>query len=137
LPGTDLVQKRGHVFDLDSLNLVYIAQAFAKKGKKKQKNELRQAANDSCLPIYKTIPAICNFPRQTYCIRNSIFPHFLMVIMVRVVGQVVVCGCVLLRSRQGAPKLFRKLLLRRNQSSGNITGWPHNYSNFFPRILDI
>ncbi len=34
-PGTDLVQKRGHVFDLDSLNLDYIAKVFAKKGKKK------------------------------------------------------------------------------------------------------
>ncbi len=30
--------------------------------------------NDSCLPIYKTIPAICNTPRQTHCVRNSIFP---------------------------------------------------------------
>jgi hypothetical protein len=38
-------QKRGDVFDLDSLNLETIAKVFAKKGKKKRKNELRQAAN--------------------------------------------------------------------------------------------
>ncbi len=36
--------------------------------------------NDSCLPIYKMIPAICNTPCQTHCIRNSIFLHFVMVI---------------------------------------------------------
>ncbi len=37
--------------------------------------------NDSCLPIYKTIPAICKTPCQTQCVRNSIFPHFVMGIM--------------------------------------------------------
>jgi hypothetical protein len=36
--------------------------------------------NDIWIPIYKTIPAICNTPRQTQCVRNSIFPHFIMVI---------------------------------------------------------
>ncbi len=36
--------------------------------------------NDSCLPIYKMIPAICNTPRQIHCVRNSIFLHFIMVI---------------------------------------------------------
>jgi len=36
---------------------------------------------DIWIPIYKTIPAICNTPRQTQCVRNSIFPHFIMVIM--------------------------------------------------------
>ena len=36
--------------------------------------------NDSCLPIYKMIPAICNTPRQTNSVRNYIFPHFVMVI---------------------------------------------------------
>ena len=35
LPRTDLVQKRGHVNDLDLLNLNYVAKVFAKKGKKK------------------------------------------------------------------------------------------------------
>jgi hypothetical protein len=45
LAGPDLDQKRGHVNGLDSLNLDYIAKVFAKKSKKKQKNELRQAAN--------------------------------------------------------------------------------------------
>jgi hypothetical protein len=38
--------------------------------------------NDSCLPIYKTIPAISNTPRQTHSVRNYIFPHFVMVITV-------------------------------------------------------
>ncbi len=37
---------------------------------------------DSCLPIYKTIPAISNTLRQTHCIQNYIFPHFVMVITV-------------------------------------------------------
>ena len=36
--------------------------------------------NDIWIPIYKTIPAICNTPHQTQCIQNSIFPHFIMVI---------------------------------------------------------
>ena len=36
---TLLVQKRGHVNNLDSLNLDYFAKVFAKKGKKKQTNE--------------------------------------------------------------------------------------------------
>jgi hypothetical protein len=55
LPGTDLVQKRGHVFDLDSLNL----------GKKKRKNKLRQAAiaNKKIHPLFHlahpTYPTIC------------------------------------------------------------------------------
>jgi hypothetical protein len=38
--------------------------------------------NDSCLPIYKTNPAICNTPHQTHCVGNSIFPHFVMVMTV-------------------------------------------------------
>ena len=38
--------------------------------------------NDSCLPIYKTIPAISNTPRQTHCVRNYVFPHLVMVITV-------------------------------------------------------
>ena len=32
---------------------------------------------------------------------------------------------------EGAPKIFRKLLQRRNQGSGNIKRRPENYSNFF------
>ncbi len=36
--------------------------------------------NDSCLPIYKTIPAICNTLLQTQCVWNSIFPHLIIVI---------------------------------------------------------
>jgi len=58
----------------------------------------------------KTIPAICNTPRQTQCVRNSIFPHFIMVIMCCVVGPVVVCGlwlCVGVLNR-GCPKNFQK-----------------------------
>ncbi len=43
--------------------------------------------NDSCLPNYKTIPAICNTPPQTHCVQNSIFPHFVMVIRVILNGQ--------------------------------------------------
>jgi hypothetical protein len=35
--------------------------------------------DDSCLPIYKTNPAICDTPHQTHCIGNSIFPHFVIV----------------------------------------------------------
>ena len=35
--------------------------------------------DDSCLPICKTIPAICDTPRQTHFVGNSIFPHFVMV----------------------------------------------------------
>jgi hypothetical protein len=42
-PLPDLAQKRGHVNDLALLNLDYFAKVFAKKGKKKRKNELRQA----------------------------------------------------------------------------------------------
>ncbi len=42
--------------------------------------------NDIWIPIYKTIPAICNTPRQTQCVQNSIFPHFIIVIML-------CCGC--------------------------------------------
>jgi hypothetical protein len=38
--------------------------------------------NDSCLPIYKTNPAICDTPHQTHCVGNSIFPHFVMVMTV-------------------------------------------------------
>ena len=38
--------------------------------------------NDSCLPIFKTIPTISNTPRQTHSVRNYIFPHFVMVITV-------------------------------------------------------
>ncbi len=38
--------------------------------------------NDSRLPIYKTIPEICNTPRQTQFVWNYIFPHFVMVITV-------------------------------------------------------
>ena len=38
--------------------------------------------NYSCLPIYKTIPAISNTLPQTHCIRNYIFPHFVMVMTV-------------------------------------------------------
>jgi hypothetical protein len=55
--------------------------------------------NDIWIPIYKTIPAICNTPRQTQCIPNSIFPHFIMVIMMCCGGPscglwfVVVCWC--------------------------------------------
>jgi hypothetical protein len=67
--------------------------------------------NDSCLPIYKTIPAICNTPRQTQCVRNSIFPHFVMVITCRGPS----CGlwlCVGALIIEGAPKIFRKLLHR-------------------------
>jgi len=49
--------------------------------------------NDSCLPIYKMIPVICNTPCQTQCVVNSNFPHFVMVIMVlrAVLWIVVVC----------------------------------------------
>ncbi len=90
--------------------------------------------NDSCLPIYKTIPAICNTPRQTHFVRNSIFPHFVMVITC--------CGpscglwlCV--AAIEGAPKIFRKLLRRRNHSSGNITRRRDNYSNFFLVFLTL
>jgi len=54
--------------------------------------------NDSFLPIYETIPAICNTPRQTQFVRNSIFPHFVMVL--RDVCRVVVSGCVLVRHKQ-------------------------------------
>ena len=58
--------------------------------------------NDIWIPIYKTIPAICNTPRQTQCVPNSIFPHFIMVISDYDVlwGAelwFVVCGCVLVR----------------------------------------
>jgi hypothetical protein len=38
--------------------------------------------NDSFLSIYKTVLVICNTPRQTHCVRNYIFPHFIMVITV-------------------------------------------------------
>jgi hypothetical protein len=39
--------------------------------------------NDSCLPIiYKTILEICDAPPQFQCVRNYIFPHFVMVITV-------------------------------------------------------
>jgi hypothetical protein len=38
--------------------------------------------NDSCLPIYKTNPAICDTPHQTHCVGNSIFPYFVMVMTV-------------------------------------------------------
>jgi hypothetical protein len=36
--------------------------------------------NHIWIPIYKTIPEICNTLRQTQCVRNSIFPHFVVVI---------------------------------------------------------
>ena len=36
--------------------------------------------NDIWIPIYKMIPAICNTPRQTQCIQNCIFLHFVVVI---------------------------------------------------------
>ena len=55
--------------------------------------------NDIWIPIYKTIQAICNTPRQTQCVPNSIFPHFIMVIMMCCGGPscglwfVVVCWC--------------------------------------------
>ena len=54
--------------------------------------------NDIWIPIYKTISAICNTPRQTQCVRNSIFPHFIMVIMLCCgpscgLWFVVVCWC--------------------------------------------
>ncbi len=38
--------------------------------------------NYSCLPIYKTNPAISNTPRQTHSVPNYIFLHFVMVITV-------------------------------------------------------
>jgi len=48
--------------------------------------------------LNKTIPAICNTPPQTQCVRNSIFPHFIMVIMLCCgpscgLWFVVVCWC--------------------------------------------
>jgi hypothetical protein len=85
--------------------------------------------NDSCLPIYKTIPVICNTPRQTQCVRNSIFPLFVMVITCCGPS----CGLWLCAGalNRGCTKIFRKLLRRRNHSSGNITRRPDNYSNYF------
>ena len=51
--------------------------------------------NDSCLSIYKTIPAICNTPCQT-CVYRILFFHTSSR-WLRVVGRVVVCGCVSVR----------------------------------------
>ena len=84
--------------------------------------------NDSCLPIYKTIPAICNTPHQT---RASEF-HFSAFVMV-----ITCCGpscglwlCVGALNR-GAPKIFRKLLRRRNHSSGISRAGPTTTVIFF------
>jgi hypothetical protein len=92
------------------------------------------------------IPAICNTPRQT---RRTEF-HFSALRhgdYVCVVGRVVVCGCVPERYIEGAPKIFRKLLRRRNYNSGNITRQPDNYSKYVlvfltfarltPRVLHL
>jgi len=49
----------------------------------------------------------CNTPRQTQCVPNSIFPHFIMVIMMCCGGgRVVVCGLWVCVGAQieGAPK---------------------------------
>ena len=43
----------------------------------------------------------------------------------------VVCRYVIWRQKEGAPKIFRKLLQRRNHSSGNIMRRCDNYSNYF------
>ena len=62
----------------------------------------------SCLPIYKTISAICNTPLQTQCVRNSIFP--LVVMVITCCGPSCGLWCVSVRYIEGAPKIFRKLL---------------------------
>ena len=93
----------------------------------------RHLDNDSCLPIYTMIPAICDTPRQTQGVRNSFFPNFVMVITVLWAKWfVVVCRYT-----------FRKLLWHRNHSSDNITRRPGNRSTSFlfvvvfwmPRVL--
>ena len=87
--------------------------------------------NDSCLPIYKTITVICNTPRQTQCVRNSIFLHFVMVIAC--------CGpscglwlCVGALNR-GCAKNYSENYFAVGIicSSGNITHRPDNYSIYF------
>ena len=68
--------------------------------------------NDSCLPIYKKIPVICNTLRQTQCIGNYIFLHFVMVVITVLWTElwfVVVC-CTLARS----VRIEHKLLIRIN-----------------------
>ena len=50
--------------------------------------------NDIWIPIYKTIPAICNTQRQTQYVRNSIFLHFIMVNRVVLTPQNMV-GCAM------------------------------------------
>ncbi len=57
--------------------------------------------NDSCLPIYKTIPAICDTPHQTQSVQKYISLHFIMVIMVlwAKLWFVVVCQALFLYKR--------------------------------------
>ena len=53
--------------------------------------------NDSCLPIYKTIPAICNILRQTQCITECHFfalHHGDYLLWAAKLWFVVVCWCV-------------------------------------------
>ena len=40
-----------------------------------------QFDNDSRIPMYKTILAICDTPRHTQCVQNHIFLHIAMVIV--------------------------------------------------------
>ena len=85
---------------------------------------LREESFDynSRLSIYKTILVICNTPHQTHCVRNYIFPPFVMVIA-QLWAQLVVC--VLLK----APDLF--LPSRRNHTKSHLAHLPTTYSTSF------
>jgi len=88
--------------------------------------------NHVWIPIYKTIPAICNTPRQTQCLQNSIFRTLSWwIVLWAKLWFVVICWNVILCWIEGVSKIFRKLLRHRNHGSGNITHRPDNYSTSF------
>ena len=61
--------------------------------------------NNIWIHIYNTTPVLCNILHQTQCIRNSIFPHFVIVnVYMCVVGRVASCGCVSVHWMEGKPR---------------------------------
>ncbi len=83
--------------------------------------------NNSCLPIYKTNPAVCDNPHQTQCAGNSIFPHFVMVMTVLRAKLWFVVVCCVLHS-----VIFG--WCRRNHTPRMIPCLPSLYST---RVLNI
>jgi hypothetical protein len=80
--------------------------------------------NDSCLPIYKTIPVISNTPRQTHSVRNYIFLHFVMVITVLWAELwFVVARCNLAVSVGIVPTIIHDNLVTTVIDLGDIMSW--------------